>query len=856
MVSIYDVVWQKCNFKKAGSSIVNKFEVSADKRLNRISPSHCIGECFIEVALRLLFLSRHKIDEAFSMIMPSENTNDMQVVLKKSSKVTDYEMMQIVCKYGYYISSVHRDVLDYNFYLEDIDKTNFRKISESINLCISQLKILEKIVGSQIEEICNYNEAYNDIVSSSFTKFPVVLCGDTLCVLTSRFASKWEAVTVLMSYVLGMHTNNLKYKEIKMLCIFCVTRGEILFLPVKKISLITLKNISTNYIGYESDGTNDWQRYGGTNASVYTEILDYNRDKLSPEIIRKFHNKKIVNDYKKLEVNNDDALDDSIKSLSTLDTTIQAFAPGRNFGLSDFNVYYISDIHLEHHIKEEFFESEEMLGQAIQDIVQNIFSKDLLKQIKEAQNDYFILFLGDTANTISLSKRFYVEFISQLHKMSKDSKTGKVYAVVGNHELSEFDTLNEGLKEYENMFQMLGITLLNNDYEVISIGNHASNIAVCGGVGFAQYNEKYNSLTQVGPSDMDRKRDEEEGRLLANAQKRALEDPSAFGHPVIMASHYPVNDWLIEKELSSRCIYFNGHNHNNTRIVSESRNIYADNQVGYKRSKIKFKTVKFGPIYNPYADCNDGCYEVSLNSYEQFCEFCDDPIDGTYFLKQKLEKNDAHFFMLKLSGYYAFFIIDNKFSAICRGGKYTVLPKKNDIYYYYNNFGKILSAYLYFLSPIRKFEEILSEEIKSIGLSGRIHGNIIDVDFFNHIMINSLDGKITLYYSPEFGVVKEYSTFNEMLASMQNVGISLYERALEDYNKKKQINELTVLSKIGNAEVYKDFCKIDTDKNSIYGISNEMRNLERIFTSHVLREWDENIVSFSKKLNHKQRIRE
>ncbi len=106
------------------------------------------------------------------------------------------------------------------------------------------------------------------------------------------------------------------------------------------------------------------------------------------------------------------------------------------------------------------------------------------------------------------------------------------------------------------MFEEYGITFLQNEYKVLSLGGWSkNNIAIAGGVGFAKYNERYNSNTQVGPGNMTHKDDAIEADKLLGIQKKALVDPSCEGTSVIVASHYPVYDWMNEKDISSRYIY-------------------------------------------------------------------------------------------------------------------------------------------------------------------------------------------------------------------------------------------------------------------------------------------------------------
>lgn len=147
-----------------------------------------------------------------------------------------------------------------------------------------------------------------------------------------------------------------------------------------------------------------------------------------------------------------------------------------------------------------------------------------------------------------------------------------------------------------------------------------------------------------------------------------------------------------------------------------------------------------------------------------------------------------------------------------------------------------LESFLYILSPYRNAQEKISKAVKSFGGEGKIHGFIIDIDFYNHIMLNPVDGKMTFYFSPMFGIMKEYRTVYELLAE-QNVEL------LERY---KQQNELSsesdnIILAQGNT---KGFIKIDI-KNSPYSDSRRMNQLQRLFDAKLLREWDDSIMNAS-----------
>ena len=58
--------------------------------------------------------------------------------------------------------------------------------------------------------------------------------------------------------------------------------------------------------------------------------------------------------------------------------------------------------------------------------------------------------------------------------------------------------------------------------------------------------------------------------------------------------------------------------------------------------------------------------------------------------------------------------------------------------------------------------KIFSNEIKN-WRSGRIHGCIIDIDFYNHVYVNPVNMKVTGYYALDIINKKVYGNIPELL---------------------------------------------------------------------------------------------
>ena len=510
----------------------------------------------------------------------------------------------------------------------------------------------------------------------------------------------------------------------------------------------------------------------------------------------------------------------------------EAFSKAQLVGLCA--IYYITDIHLEWHLKDD-----DRLS-SLQDIVSSIMPSDLKNRIKNNKGDYLVVFGGDIANTLDLSTRFYTLFVDSCKKLNKNSHV-PIFAVMGNHEYSEFDMIDEADLAYRRMFESIGITLLTNEYKVVKLGDlRKDNIMLVGGTGFAKYEEYYNCEHIIGPRSLSRKEEIHQSEIFLSVYERALNNPITAGAPIIVLTHYPLHCWMpdYKKSMKKNCLYFNGHNHRNELYVKDGYHLYANNQVGYKeKAKIVLKKVLNGTVANPFIQYGDGAYEITPDRYILFLQYCGEGSDSVSLIKKQLKKNQAKFYMIKKSGFYGFFIMDeNNGAYICYGSKCKKISHCSDIQYFYQNFTVVVYRYMLSLLPYRAAEEKISAAVKRLGLDGTIHGAIIDLDFYNHIMLNP-DGTITIYYSPYFGMVKEYDSFEGYLSTTEN------KKALSTYKQEKEgcLKPLAIYNGISED---KEINSVDTSEYSLYGLSRKIKNIERLFTNNVLRDWNESFIEY------------
>ncbi len=442
-----------------------------------------------------------------------------------------------------------------------------------------------------------------------------------------------------------------------------------------------------------------------------------------------------------------------------------------------------------------------------------------------------------------------------------------VYAVLGNHEFWGFETYSACAKNYSALFSELGITFLNSDiawlgkhripmrsvidpktgkyhYEPLSREDDpksydiqdlfSGNVIIVGGVGFAPQNAEFNANQMIYGSAID----PEEERMLANkwidTYYEGKELAKEHHCSLVVLSHTPFSDWMNSDDDLTNTVFFSGHTHRNTSIHDRNNvHYYADNQVGYSKNRFTFKRVDIYKPRNPFAADPDGIREITVSEFTEFYRYMNEDVPGTGHINNHIRDYSGKLLMIKREGYYGFFVSSPKGIYICNGGQINKIDSAGDFEAYYPLFMIMVQTYIIALSPYRKIQEQVASAVKNFGGTGKIHGCIVDVDFWNHIMMNPVDGTITYYYSPSFGKVKTYSTMQELLAN--------HCPALLDRFENVEI-EKPVPSVGWAVTPSSDAFEIVDIRYSPYAISRKVNPIQRLFDKRILRAWDTEVL--------------
>ena len=552
--------------------------------------------------------------------------------------------------------------------------------------------------------------------------------------------------------------------------------------------------------------------------------------------------------------------------------------------IDSMRVYYISDIHIDNHIQ-LYCKSKMSAEKYIKNIVSG-----LLEDMFFANNSA-ILFGGDIASSFEIAKLFYIEFMSKLLEHLEKQReyqghllplnTVYVYSILGNHELWDFNNKEDCYKAYQELFDNIGIHFLNNSFEILgrysTIGDYAgrlqnckneeelkegklylkhlvSNSVIVGGIGFAGRNKKFNADMGIYRNCVDREEEVEETKKWLECYNKAKNVALENGYRLVVLTHNPIEDWIEFSKISS-ATYFTGHTHHNSYVALKDEDIFcfSDNQIGYSNKNIKFKKIYLYKRVNPFLNYADGIYEINTEQYLDYYGYLGEKIEGVNKIKGYIKKGTGKFYLIKRNGYLGFFIEKKDGTIlICEGGKIKIIKKHSSIIEIYNDFYNMVNLFLNAFSTYRNWQETVSRYLKVIGGTGKIHGFIVDIDIYNHVMLNPYDRTLTFYYSKDFGTIHPFRSLDKLLSSKYNIDNDNMIKILKNHkialDKLKEFSQKEI-SIIENKNNLKDILDMAEGKciklrisESIYSISMKYNQIQRLFDYKLLRDWNENIT--------------
>lgn len=504
-------------------------------------------------------------------------------------------------------------------------------------------------------------------------------------------------------------------------------------------------------------------------------------------------------------------------------------------------VFYVSDIHLLHRLDKNNAVTEADVIYSIRRVVESLLKDDIC---------HLLLIDGDTSSDVRLFASFVKQLRESLDEHYLSSRTRVVFTL-GNHELWGFagQDLVDVYEFYRDLLSQYGMYLLQNcilyeDFseerlgeikyitaeEILSLGEkdiralvRESKTILFGGLAFSGYNPDFNADKAVYRSTVNREREIQETELFEALYNRILS--VIPDKQVIVVTHTPLKDWHNKEEYHSNYIYVSGHNHRNYYYDDGEIRIYSDNQIGYYADSVHAKWFETDGQYDYFDDYSDGVYKISKKEYISFYRGKNNQLS--------FNRDYKTIIMLKKNGYYCF-IVESKPGKLCilNGGSMKSLSS-NDVNYYYENMDSVIAA---IRGPFDKYTDIqkqVSEEVRKIGGSGRIHGCIIDIDFNNHIYVNPLDLKLTAYWASDIVRKKVYPNVPELLKQECPLLYQNYNKMIEGNNE--NLPAIYHSQSLSNKRVRFEY------STEIYKASREIRKMQRL-NSQILTVWDDDCL--------------
>ena len=294
----------------------------------------------------------------------------------------------------------------------------------------------------------------------------------------------------------------------------------------------------------------------------------------------------------------------------------------------------------------------------------------------------------------------------------------------------------------------------------------------------------------------------------------------------------------------------------------------------------KFDLTDFNPD-----NYNNGIHEITKNDYLTFCINIGLHTNPKYNESGTLENGlkidvrtkplpsldrSKKIYLLKTDKYKMF--VSKSYSgksSLLYGGWLKHLTQ--DLEWYYQNMDTYGDQVLSIFSEYWNLLYGYSAFLKRVGFDGKVHGNIVDLNFYDHMYINPLDYTIHAYMASSMTEKHLYKHSEKMIAGFGQEILEKYLDELET-NKPKLMqlktnksklnslitNEMLQKKKEGKLRRYDLVNNIQITKGTMqyvhstemYKGSNSLRALQYVYDNGIIMKWD-NLVwdSVHKKLN-------
>lgn len=498
-------------------------------------------------------------------------------------------------------------------------------------------------------------------------------------------------------------------------------------------------------------------------------------------------------------------------------------------------VFYISDIHLEHRYDACKCRNRDDYQKVLSNIQKQIANPLLFA-------GGITLIAGDRADSFDLYKTF---------RNTRPSCNQECFVCLGNHELwsKEFygKSLNEIAAAYRKVLEEKEWHLVQNnrfyieDYRIkeitendleslsiedIRLKTKYASIVIFGGIGFAGRNNNFNANVGIYSGTISRDEEIHQSEIFNKLYKKV--EKACKDKPVIILTHRPRTDWS-DGRPNPNFYYVSGHTHRNYFCNTESCHIFADNQIGYTAKSIerKFFVPNFG--FDLFEGYSNGIHKISQLDYIFFYKGRNKQISRNYKVPV--------IYRLKNNGFYRFLTENTKGELLLLNKGSRLHISHHSLQYFYDHLNIYYQSISDFLNQYQKYRIRIAQKIQSIGGVGYIHGCIINLDYFNHLYINPLDGKITPYFAYSKTEKFVYENLPSLLKGQLEPRYEAYLRQIRGNNKFSK--EWDAIVGPNNAISSKTIPVSDTSR---YRTSKIIYQLQFSLQYRIIRIWNDKLA--------------
>ena len=511
---------------------------------------------------------------------------------------------------------------------------------------------------------------------------------------------------------------------------------------------------------------------------------------------------------------------------------------------SNLRICYISDLHLVHQLLR--------VGCETEDDAKYYIAKETLKIANELKlySARYLLIAGDVASDFQV----YKWFIHYLHKaiFSVNKCELDIIVILGNHELWAFPQLkpNEIANEYyalvESKYRMhfmynevlymdmknpMRLSWLSSE-DLLTMSENdiesklaMSQITFLGGIGFSGRNSFFNADNGIYRSVLTRSEEIEQSEKMSKLHEIVCR--ATRGRNLVVCTHCPARDWTEEINILPGAFYVSGHTHKNTYIDNDEYHVFEDNQIGYHSDHDNhLKYFDTNGTIDIFEEWEDGIYQITPEQYVDFN--CGKQIHV------KCNRQHKAIHMLKKFGYYMF-VMESRSGNLCimNGGNIKKLPY-NDLEILYYKMDSVIAKMKSPLDIFTRMQNKVASAVRKIGGRGRIHGCIVDIDFFNHIYVNPIDATLHGYYATSMYDKYVYDSIPALLNQRLPDMYATYNRLLLGHENEAD-NALVVLKGISDDVERKPLPYYSLD---MYAYSRQIKKIQKL-NSNILTEWSE-----------------